>query len=292
MNYALDALWWKLDQKNVRDLASLLTAPPLWHTGCELPVNRLLGETGFRYLLALNQNPEPLVSFLAQEFPHKFRLGFYAEYLLKFWLTYSPHWQLIAQNITVSENKQTIGAIDFIAQNKNTGHDTIYHLELTCKYYLSLLEKPTTESFIGFNQDDCLTKKIAKLTQQLELPNHPQFVLDTVKNYSDIENMSVVRGNAFSLSGILPSGIDLNPYAWAGKIVYADALSCSWQDKQFTCINSMDLLSPARVEFKQTIDFVQLRNINTPQIIALVDKRYDGFYHEQERFAYLSLSNA
>ena len=47
MNYALDALWWRLTDPDVRALASLLTAPPLWHSGCELPVRELLGEHGF-----------------------------------------------------------------------------------------------------------------------------------------------------------------------------------------------------------------------------------------------------
>ena len=44
MNYALDALWWKLATPSVRDLATLLTAPPLWQSGCELSVRALLGE--------------------------------------------------------------------------------------------------------------------------------------------------------------------------------------------------------------------------------------------------------
>ncbi len=46
MNYALDALWWKLQTSAVRDLAVLLTAPPPWLSGAELPVRTLLGEGG------------------------------------------------------------------------------------------------------------------------------------------------------------------------------------------------------------------------------------------------------
>ena len=78
MNYALDALWWRLTDPNVRDLAAILTAPPLWHSGCELPLRELLGETGFRYLLALDSNPAPLQQHLAAEAPFAHRLGFYA----------------------------------------------------------------------------------------------------------------------------------------------------------------------------------------------------------------------
>ena len=86
MNYALDALWWKLTSQPVRDLASLLTAPPLWQSGCELSVRELLGEHGFRYLLALDADPAPLTDYLAQRAPFGHRLGIYAEELLAFWL--------------------------------------------------------------------------------------------------------------------------------------------------------------------------------------------------------------
>ena len=57
MNYALDAIWWRLRHPAVRDLAALLTAPPLWHSGCELPIPRLLGSQGFRFLLSLDDAP-------------------------------------------------------------------------------------------------------------------------------------------------------------------------------------------------------------------------------------------
>ena len=53
MNYALDALWWRLADPHVRALAALLTAPAPWHSGCEMPVHTLLGAHGFRFLLAL-----------------------------------------------------------------------------------------------------------------------------------------------------------------------------------------------------------------------------------------------
>lgn len=288
MNYALDALWWKLEHKNIRDLASLLTAPTLWHTGCELPVNILLGDTGFRYLLSLNENPEPLVSFLEKEFPHKFRLGFYAEFLLKFWLSHSPHWTLLAHNIAVSEGKQTIGAIDFIAQTKEGNDSQIYHIELTCKYYLSADTKPKESSFIGFNPKDCLNKKVDKLKQQLTLTYHPNFLFTEDNIVSNIKNVSLVRGNAYTLSGELPLQPTLNTYAWGGKIISSSSPITNWQNKRFSCIDSMDLLSPARVSFEQTLSFSQLKQVTTTQVIALVDKRYDGFYHEQERFVWLT----
>ena len=67
MNYALDALWWRLTDPNVRALAAVLTAPALWHSSSELPVAALLGERGFRFLLELDGSPKPLHSHLAAD---------------------------------------------------------------------------------------------------------------------------------------------------------------------------------------------------------------------------------
>ena len=108
MNYALDALWWKLQTPAVRDLAVLLTAPPPWLSGAELPVRTLLGEDGFRYLLALDDNPAPLQHFLQTHAPFGRRLGVYAEQLLAFWLAHAPHTRLLAHNLPVlAANGQT-----------------------------------------------------------------------------------------------------------------------------------------------------------------------------------------
>ena len=52
MNYAQDALWWRLTHPIIRDLASLLTAPPLWRTDCELPVRQFQAAVGMERPMA------------------------------------------------------------------------------------------------------------------------------------------------------------------------------------------------------------------------------------------------
>ena len=285
MNYALDALWWKLTQQNVRDLASVLTAPPLWHTGCELPVSSLLGDTGFRYLLALDKNPQPLLDYLAREGRHKFRLGFYAEHLLAFWFCHAPHWQFLAHNVALTENKQTIGAIDFIVQSTNTPQPKIYHIELTCKYYFSTQTHAENPRFIGLNPSDNLDKKIKKLSQQLKLTTHPVFQKLPESQWQPVQSVSIVRGNVFTPTGLVPTDGILNPYAWTGKTIAQQHLAHEeWRDKRFYPVPSLHLLAPVKVAPQATMDFETLQQLQTPQIVAQVDKRYDGFYHEQERF--------
>ena len=167
MNYALDAIWWRLSHPAVRDLAALLTAPPLWHSGCELPIPRLLGSQGFRFLLSLDDAPAPLTQWLEQEAPFGHRLGRYAESLLAFWLARAPHCQLIARNHPVrSESGQTLGAADFLCLLDSAP----YHLELTCKYYGGT----TPDDFQGLNPADTLLGKAAKLQQQCHLFHTPQ----------------------------------------------------------------------------------------------------------------------
>ena len=167
MNYALDAIWWRLRHPAVRDLAALLTALPLWHSGCELPIPRLLGSQGFRFLLSLDSQPAPLQQWLEQEAPFGHRLGRYAESLLAFWLAHAPHCQLIARNHPVrSESGQTLGAADFLCLLDSAP----YHLELTCKYYGGT----TPADFQGLNPADTLLGKAAKLQQQCRLFHTPQ----------------------------------------------------------------------------------------------------------------------
>lgn len=168
MNYALDALWWKLTHPSVRDLATLLTAPPLWQSGCELSVGELLGERGFRYLLDLNGNPAPLDDYLAEHAPFGNRLGIYAERLLAFWFAHAPHTELHAYNLPVFSDDLTQGAADFIASINSKP----YHIELTCKYYGS--DSGKSADMCGLNAKDTLAAKAAKLPRQLALLQSPK----------------------------------------------------------------------------------------------------------------------
>ena len=153
MNYALDALWWKLTSQPVRDLTSLLTAPPLWQSGYELSVSELLGEYGFRYLLALDADPAPLKKHLAQCAPFGHRLGIYAEELLAFWFANAPHAELHAYNLPVFSDGQTLGAADFVVSLNQQS----YHIELACKYYGG----NQVQNLRGLNPKDTLTDKAA-----------------------------------------------------------------------------------------------------------------------------------
>ena len=312
MNYALDAIWWRLRHPAVRDLAALLTAPPLWHSGCELPVPRLLGSQGFRFLLSLDDAPAPLTQWLEQEAPFGHRLGHYAESLLAFWLAHAPHCQLIARNHPVrSESGQTLGAADFLCLLDSAPH----HLELTCKYYGGT----TPANFQGLNPADTLLGKAAKLQQQCHLFHTPQAraqlpaplqgYLKTSEagfceaktseastretntdktNYRQTPNISqplntatIIRGIGFTPNGIL-SGSPLNPLGWSGLLLQQWADYPAQAAQRFHPLSRLAYLAPARVPFEQTISAAELAR-QAPGLTAVVEQRPDGMWHETQR---------
>ncbi|OAM33885.1 hypothetical protein A7P98_09375 [Eikenella sp. NML080894] len=322
MNYALDAIWWRLRHPAVRDLASLLTAPPLWHSGCELPIPRLLGSQGFRFLLSLDSQPAPLQQWLEQEAPFGHRLGHYAESLLAFWLAHAPHCQLIARNHPIrSESGQTLGAADFLYLLDSTP----YHLELTCKYYGGT----APNDFQGLNPADTLLGKAAKLQQQCRLFHTPQAhaqlpaplqgylktnevsfcgaktnevsfceaktseastrETNTDKtNCRQTPNISQALNTATIIRGIgftpdsILNGSPLNPLGWSGLLLP------QWTDypaqaaQRFHPLPRLAYLAPACVPLEQTINATELIR-QAPGLIAVVEQRPDGIWHETQR---------
>ncbi|OSI08870.1 Domain of uncharacterised function (DUF1853) [Neisseria animaloris] len=282
MNYALDALWWRLTDPNVRDLASVLTAPALWHSGCELPVRELLGETGFRYLLDLDDRSEALQQYLADKQPFGHRLGLYAEHLLAFWLSTAPHASLLGQNVAVSRaDGQTAGAADFIAVlNGRT-----YHIELTCKYYGCASGRPS--EMVGLNRQDRLQNKAAKLPQQLALLQS-----EAGREASEalglepqrIKAVSIVRGVGFSAQPQPLHEAPLNPYGWHGSYI-ADWAEYNFSDglnRRYCLLPRMNLLAPARMDSAETQNAENIRKTDSG-VVAVLEQRPDGWWHEVKR---------
>ncbi|STZ76568.1 DUF1853 family protein [Bergeriella denitrificans] len=278
MNYALDALWWKLTDPAVRDLAALLTAPPLWHSGAELPVRELLGEHGFRYLLQLDQAPQILHQHLSAHAPFAHRLGLYAEQLLAFWFANAPHTRLLAHNLPVrTADALTLGAADFIA----TVNGKPYHIELACKYYGS--PSGRTDDFCGLNRQDCLRDKAAKLPQQMMLLKFSDG-LHTLKTHSLPENpqpASVIRGIAFLPADTPAAEAPLNPLAWQGRYLsdWAQYPAHDYPAARYALLERMAYLAPARLPESRTFTASELSHIRSG-LVAVLEQRPDGHWHE------------
>ena len=278
MNYALDALWWKLTNPSVRALATLLTAPPLWQSGCELSVRTLLGEHGFRYLLDLDGNPSPLNDYLAEHAPFGNRLGIYAERLLVFWFAHAPHTELHAYNLPVFSDDLTQGAADFIASINGKP----YHIELTCKYYGSGSGK--SADLCGLNPKDTLAAKAAKLPRQLTLLQSPEGSETLRQNRlpDAPKPASIIRGIGFFPVGADSAEAPLNPYCWRGVFIRDWSAYPTTEGARYHLIDRMAYLAPARVAEAQTLSDRDVRQIESG-LIAKLELRPDGFWHEIER---------
>lgn len=95
--------------------------------------------------------------------PERLMLGKRAERYFSEWLKRSTDYELIAENIQIIDNKQTLGEFDFIVRRKEDGQ--LIHIELVYKFYLFVpsVEGSEFEHWIGPNRGDRLDFKLDKL---------------------------------------------------------------------------------------------------------------------------------
>jgi hypothetical protein len=125
-----------------------LKTPPLWHKN-EFDVQQF----EFPGLV--------LDSFQPKAIPQNIRLGHQMEYVFKQLIEYSEYYNIVLHNLPISQDKRTIGEIDFILEDK--AHKYI-HVELTYKFYIidSEVSDPI-HSLIGPNRRDTFFAKMQKI---------------------------------------------------------------------------------------------------------------------------------
>ncbi|MEM9051238.1 MAG: DUF1853 family protein [Bacteroidota bacterium] len=102
------------------------------------------------------------------------RLGHLFEKVVSEGIKASSNFEMIAENIQLIEEKQTIGELDFLIRDKLTSE--VIHLELAYKFYLydSTISELEIENWIGPNRNDSLIEKLKKLKEkQFPLLYHP-----------------------------------------------------------------------------------------------------------------------
>lgn len=97
------------------------------------------------------------------------RIGFYYQWLWLHLIQQSEHYRLIAEEVQLNDEKQTVGAIDFLVEDTQTNQTE--HWEVAVKFYL--LHKGLWH---GPNGNDRLDIKLNRmLSHQLKLTEHPAF---------------------------------------------------------------------------------------------------------------------
>lgn len=122
------------------------------------------------WLRRIDAHPKPLREYLQSE--HRLPLGKRFERYLSFWLQQSDHFELIAENVQLQNEKGTVGEIDFIFRERLSGR--VFHMEAACKFYLAAENTPNWKLWIGPGGRDTLQLKMDKLEKQLAITKTPE----------------------------------------------------------------------------------------------------------------------
>lgn len=98
------------------------------------------------------------------ELSERLMLGKRAERYFSEWIKRSSEYELLAENVQIIEEKQTLGEFDFIVQRKRDSQ--MIHVELIYKFYLfdPTVDGLEIEKWVGPNRVDRLEFKLDKLT--------------------------------------------------------------------------------------------------------------------------------
>lgn len=138
-------------------------------------------------LKQLDQQPQPLIDFLAQL--KSTRLGLRFENLLWFWLLeddYHPY-QLLGHSIQKIAGAITLGELDFVVLNQET--QEVEHWEVALKYYLGEGKLDLAQWF-GLNREDTLQRKLKHFTER-------QFQFTEANHYPIQRKFAVMKGQLY-----------------------------------------------------------------------------------------------
>ncbi len=123
------------------------------------------------HLQSLERDDGTLVEYLNTHSQH--RLGLYFERLWSYWLQHNGRYQMLAQNLQVIKDNQTLGEFDLIVHD--TAADQIEHWELAVKFYLGISPLWETNHWFGTHTKDRLDLKHCHLVdkQLLLSETHP-----------------------------------------------------------------------------------------------------------------------
>lgn len=182
----LDDLLSQLRQPAVRDLAWTLLSPALLRPG-SLPLRHPLTTSDWAaqperlhaWLLQQERDSRALLTWLDEG--RSRRLGHYYERLWQFALQQAPGIELLAANLPIRQNGQTLGELDLLLRDA----DGVHHLELAIKLYLGPEQNDGNDAqhWLGPGSQDRLGVKLQHLLQhQLPLASshEAQVVIDAL----------------------------------------------------------------------------------------------------------------
>ncbi|MGF1690465.1 DUF1853 family protein [Photobacterium kagoshimensis] len=188
------------------------------------------------------------------------RLGFYYQWLWLQLIEAHPNYVLIAEEVQLNWQHQTLGAIDFLV--KDTQTNTLEHWEVAVKYYLAYQEQ-----WLGPNANDNLDKKTARMVEhQLRLTDHPAYLGVFTEQYGTVaQKRLIMQGRLFHHYQGQESGSSMltHPEVTSGLWCFKhQANTLLEQGKQFKPLSKPQWISPPA--FTNLADQLALAELTTP----------------------------
>jgi len=159
----------RFKHQSVRDLAWAVSSPPLISQPDNRSADQCLWPDRFWFQQAYDEtlstlkdtdkNPAKLDGLLASQKDR--RLGKYFETLWLYWFSVHPRYKIIANNLQIIIDGETLGEIDFIILDKTTG--LTVHWEVAVKFYLGVGDTLQMYNWHGPNLRDRLDIKVSHL---------------------------------------------------------------------------------------------------------------------------------
>ncbi len=174
----------------------------------------------------LTVNPDTLAAqqSLPDVIPHK-RLGFYYQDVVKAMINHSEHYRVVADELQVEHQGSTLGAIDYIVEERSNNTPVLQHWEIAIKFYLL-----HHGQWFGPNARDRLDLKLDKMLQkQLKLTHHAAFI-EQYPKYCQLPSQLLLQGRLYTNPFVdepIPhscSGLTLEPSTIDGHWCYFNQL--------------------------------------------------------------------
>ncbi|GAA0681983.1 DUF1853 family protein [Marinobacterium maritimum] len=209
-------------QPVIRHLAWLCRAPQLYRGALTFDPVDWLPNDYLQQLQYWDRHPESMPDLLRQAAPR--RLGLYFEQLYACLLQDLLGWPLLARNLQVRDQQRTLGELDFLVRNPQTGD--VEHHEIAVKFYLGHTDAETRQPYwFGPNSRDRLDLKTARLLQhQTRLAAQPaaQPVLESLGLQAPPTPRIFMPGYLFyPCQGKLPAPEQADPDHGQGRWCYA-----------------------------------------------------------------------
>ena len=139
---------------------------------------------------------------LSEKLDRIFVLGKRAERFFEYQIWHSNKYDLRLSNLQIIQNKKTLGELDFIVEEKDTGQ--LIHIELVYKFYVyDPSYKEELARWIGPNRKDSLLEKVEKLKTR-QLPLLHKNVTQEILNVKHISTRSIAQQVCYKANLFVP----------------------------------------------------------------------------------------